>query len=237
SPVSYKNYPASKGFDLSKDIQNGLKDQYKGPNPRRYMWAYSQAIYHANKAKHPYIHLMDGGLADNIGVRYITDNFNRSSGFLYARKTAINELVIIISNAKTQPALSFDENETPPNLIDVAYKTATVSMDNYSFEAIQLISDILRVSERAAQEILHCQSVIDEHCASGYELPKMGHAFEVTLVEVNFLNVDDSEKRRRLLSLPTSFKLSKHQVDELISVGGELLDQSKPFNELITRIE
>jgi len=236
SPVSYKNYPASKGFELNKDIENGLKDQYNGPDPRRYMWAYNQSIYHTDKAKHPYIHLMDGGLSDNIGVRYIADNFNHSSGFLFPRKTAINELIIIIANAKTQPPESFDEDASPPHLIDVAYKTATVSMDNYSFESIQLISDILKVSERAAKEILDCQAVIDAKCNSGYKLPRMGHGFKVTLVEVNFLNVKDPAKRERLLRLPTSFNLSKEQVDELIGVGEELLGQSKAFNELLTRI-
>ena len=56
SPVTYKTYPASKGFDLNRDIKNGLKDQYNGPDPRRYMWAYNQSIYHTNKAKHLYVH-------------------------------------------------------------------------------------------------------------------------------------------------------------------------------------
>lgn len=237
SPVSYKNHSSSKGFDLSKDIKNGLKDQYNGPNPRRYVWAYNRAMYHTDKENHPYVHLMDGGLADNIGLRYIADNFNRSSGFLFPRKTAINELVVIISNAKTKPPKSLDKEESPPNLVDVAFKTATVSMDNYSFETIQLISDLLKISERAAQEIVHCQAVIDEHCSSGYKLPKMGHHFKVTVVEVNFLNVKDPAKRQRLLSLPTSFGLSEQQVDELIGVGGELLDQSKAFNELLKRIK
>ena len=237
SPVSYKNYPVSQGFELDKDVSNGLKDKYNGPNPRRYMWAYNKSLYHVDKAKHPYVHLMDGGLSDNIGVRYIADNFNHTSGFLFQRKTAIDELVIIVVNAKTQPPEHLDEDESPPNLIDVAYKTATVSMDNYSFETIQMVSDILNVSSRAAQEILHCQAVIDEHCSSGYQLPKMGHNYNVTVVEVNFLNVSDPIKRQRLLSLPTSFSLEKPQVDELISVGGELLEQSKAFNDLVERIE
>jgi len=110
-------------------------------------------------------------------------------------------------------------------------------MDNYSFESIQLISDILEESERDAQWILNCQEVIDEHCKSGYKLPKMGHHFKVTVVEVNFLNIQDVERRQRLLNLPTSFKLSKEEVDELISVGGELLMQSEAFNELLKRIQ
>lgn len=236
SPVSFKNYPASRGFELNKDIRNGLKDEYNGPNPRRYLWAYNQSLYHADKAEHPYLHLMDGGLSDNIGVRYIADNFNHSSGFLYQRKTAIKELVVIVVNARTQPPEHLDEDESPPNLIDVAYKTATVSMDNYSFETIQMISDILNISRRAAEEILHCQAVIDQHCSSGYQLPKMGHQYHVTVVEINFLNVKDPQERQRLLSLPTSFSLTRPQVDELISVGGELLEQSKAFNDLVARI-
>jgi predicted acylesterase/phospholipase RssA len=237
SPVSYKNYPPSSGFELSLDIRHGLADQYNGPNPRRYIWAYNQSIYHNDKAKHPYLHLMDGGLSDNIGVRYIADNFNRSSGFLFVRKTAIQELILIVVNAKTQPPEHLDEDESPPDLFDVAYKTATISMDNYSFDSIQMVSDILKVSERDAQAILDCQAVIDAECTSGYQIPRMGHAFKVTVVEINFLNVQDPVQRERLLSLPTSFRLEPGQVDELISVGGELLEQSQAYNNLLTRIQ
>lgn len=236
SPVSYQNYPASEGFELDSDVGNGLKDGYNGPNPRRYLWAYNQALYHTDKAAHPYLHLMDGGLSDNIGIRYIAENFSRTSGFLSQRKTAIKELVVIIVNAKTEPPEHLDLHESPPHLIDVAYKTSTVSMDNYSFETIQMVSDMLDISQRAAQEILQCQAILDRHCGSGYQLAKMGHQFNVTVVEVNFLNVAEVEKRQRLLSLPTSFALSKAQVDELIEVGGELLAQSKAFKDLLARI-
>ncbi|MGD9162929.1 MAG: patatin-like phospholipase family protein [Desulfobacteraceae bacterium] len=236
SPISYKNYPASKGFELNKDITNGLKDKYNGPNPRRYMWALNRSIYHTDKEDHPYMHLMDGGLADNIGVRYFSDNFKRSSGFLSQRKSSIDELVIIISNAKTQPQETLDKKESPPDLIDVAFKTSTVSMDNYSFESIQLVSDLLEESELNARIILQCQDILDAHCDSGYKLPKMGHNFKVTVIEVNFLNIKDPVQRQRLLNMPTSFKLTEAQVDELIDAGGELLEQSKAFNELVERI-
>ena len=100
-----------------------------------------------------------------------------------------------------------------------------------------MIRDIFKTSERAAQSILDCQAVINEQCNSEYQFPKMGHNFKVTVVEVNFLNIKNPTKRDRLLSLPTSFKLSKPQVDELISVGGELLDQSEAFNTLKARLQ
>jgi len=110
-------------------------------------------------------------------------------------------------------------------------------MDNYSFESVQMISEIFKVSQRAAQSILEYQAVLDKQCNSEYKLPILGHDFKVTVIEVNFLNIKDPTKRDRFLNLPTSFKLSRPQVDELISVGGELLEQSKAFNTLKTRLQ
>lgn len=237
SPVSYNNYPSPNGFTLNEDITFGLEDGYNGRNPRRYMWAYNQSIYHNAKSEHPYLHLMDGGLSDNIGMRYLADSFKRSSGFLFRRKSKIDELVIIIANAKTGPPESLDKSETPPDLLNVAYKTATISMDNYSFESVQMVSEILNVSAKSALRILKCQAIVDEHCTSGYQLPKSAHHFKVTVVEVNFLNIKNDAQRERMLALPTTFSLEKQQVDELIRVGGNLLEQSQAFNNLISRIQ
>lgn len=237
SPVSYRNFPASSGFELSRDMRNGLDDGYGGANPRRFLWAHNRAIYHRDKAGHPYVHMMDGGLSDNIGARYLADNFSRSSGFLFQRKSAIGELILIIVNAKTQPPETLDQDETPPDLLDVAFKTATVSMDNYSFETIAVVSDMLNVSARNARIILDCQAVIDRQCSSGFKLPQPGHRFNVTVVEINFLNLEDPDRRREMLSLPTSFKLSKAQVDALIRTGQELLEQSPAFEQVVRRLQ
>lgn len=237
SPVSFKNYPASAGFELSLDMRNALRDGYSGPNPRRYLWAQNQAIYHTDKSAHRYLHLMDGGLSDNIGARFIADNFSRSSGFLFQRKSAIDELILIVVNAKTQPPESLDRSETPPDLFDVAYKTATVSMDNYSFETIDLVRDMFDLSARNARMILDCQAVIDRQCTSGFRLPPPGHQFDVTVVEVNFLNIADPARRRQMLDLPTNFNLTRAQVDELIRVGQELLEQSPAFRRVVERLQ
>ena len=152
-------------------------------------------------------------------------------------------MVIVIANAKTQPPESLDEKESPPSLTDVIYKTATISMDNYSLESVQVLSNLLKISERAARNILECQNIINQQCSSGFTLPPSGHNYKVTVVEVNFLNIKDNPdekgdvRRQRLLGMPTSFKLEKDQVDELIAVGGELLEQSAAFQKLLSRIQ
>ena len=67
SPITLKNYPHTQ-FQLPKDYELGLKDY--PDNRRRYFWARNRAMY-INDAALPYVHLMDGGLADNIGLRPI----------------------------------------------------------------------------------------------------------------------------------------------------------------------
>jgi hypothetical protein len=56
------------------------------------------------------------------------------------------------------------------------------------------------------------------------------------VVEINFLQVNDPERRERLLALPTTFSLQRDQVKELIAVGGELLEQSKDFQDLLEEL-
>ena len=79
SPVTLKNYPHAKDFTLPRDVREGLNDYET--NRRRYYWARNRALY-LDDVSRPYLHLMDGGLADNIGLRPIEAAYRRSSGFI-----------------------------------------------------------------------------------------------------------------------------------------------------------
>lgn len=133
SPISMWNHPYPPGYEIPQDIRNALKDYYV--NPRRYTWARARMTL-ADKSGHPYVHLMDGGLADNLGLRAVADEYRR--GFIRERVSGkIDRLVIIVVNSKNNPAEGLDQKESPPGLKDVAYKTATISMDNYTFETVE----------------------------------------------------------------------------------------------------
>lgn len=235
SPVSLVNHPNPKGYELPLDVKNGLQDF--GINDRRYFWAREIAEYQQNKKEHPFLHLMDGGLADNIGLRFIADEFARASGILAQRKSQMEHLVVIVVNAKTRPPEGLDKEESPPGITDVAYKTATVSMDNYSFETVQVTKDLLLESEKSRKTLEACQDVIDRHCAGGYELPSLGHSYDVHFVDLNFLKVKDPELRDRLLSLPTTFSLKPGEVKMLVQTGVRLIEESKELEELISSLQ
>ena len=65
SPLTLENYQPLPGFPVPTDYETGLRDYYN--NRRRYYYSEDQLNYVITP--HPYVHLMDGGLADNLGLR------------------------------------------------------------------------------------------------------------------------------------------------------------------------
>lgn len=56
---------------------------------------------------------------------------------------------------------------------------------------------------------------------------------KICVVEVGFAAIAEPERRRRFLSLPTTFALPRPAVDDLIRMGAELLDRSPDFQRLL----
>jgi predicted acylesterase/phospholipase RssA len=232
SPVSLWNYPSPAGYSLPEEYRNALQDY--GLNRRRFHWARNQTLY-LDKASRPYLHLMDGGLADNIGLRAIENAYRRSNGFIrkLLNEGQIEKLVIIVVNARTESQEALSQRERPPGLLTVGYKTATIGLDNYSFETVELMKELVEERRKAQREIEACQRLLDQRCPGGPRLPTFPVVIDPYVVEVNFEAIPEPERRRFFLDLPTSFALAPDQVQALIDVGQELLDRSAEFRRLL----
>lgn len=226
SPITLKNYPHAQ-FQLPKDYEEGLKD-YPG-NRRRYFWARNRAMY-VNDVDLPYVHLMDGGLADNIGLRPIEAAHQRSSGFIRKlfNQGEIEKFVLIVVNARTSDKDTMSQDESPPGVLTVASKTATVAMEHYSVETIEAVKDLRDARVKAQKNITACQKKLDQ-CPGTPQLPKFPTEIDPYVIEVDFEAISDPDRRKYFLSLPTSFALEKDQVQALIDVGPQLLNKSPDF--------
>lgn len=233
SPITLKNYPHT-GFTLPKDYEGGLEDY--DTNRRRYYWAKNRMIYMDDR-KLPYLHLMDGGLGDNIGLRPIEAAYQRTSGFIrkMLNDGKIEKFVVIVVNARTIEKDEISEDESAPGLLTVAAKTATIAMDNYSVETIEAIKELRNERVRAQKNIAACQKRLDQ-CPNAPPLPKLAADIDSYVIEVNFEALKDPRRRDYFLSLPTSFSLTNEQVEKLIEVGPELLQDSPSYQEFLQSV-
>lgn len=234
SPITLKNYPHAQGFSTPKDIEKGL-DNYDY-NRRLWHWAFHANEY-LNKHEHPYVHLMDGGLSDNIGMRIIENVYRRSGGFIRQRvnsgnkKSGIKKLVFIVANARTDNLDNISKSDVPPEIAEVGFKTATISLDNYSFETIESMRDLFTQRKQTQETLAQCNDKLKQ-CPSVNPFPQLSGEIEPVFIDLSFETYPDPTIRKELLKLPTSFSLSKKAVDKVIHAGSELLENSSGFRDL-----
>jgi NTE family protein len=176
-----------------------------------------------------YIHLLDGGLADNIGlrpmIRSLTSTAADFSLQLLIGSGRIRHVVFIVVNAKTQHDPEIERSPSPPGLVKVFQAVTGKPMGNYSRESIYRL-------HAAAHEMNEARS---KSAHSG--TPVLGVFPTVTAVEVSFDAIADSLTRHKYLNLPTSFRLPTATVDSLIAVGGCLLRESPKWIDFVRELK
>ena len=50
----------------------------------------------------------------------------------------------IVINSKADNPAKIDKKESPPGLMTAGFKTATLSLDNYSFETVKMFKEMMR---------------------------------------------------------------------------------------------
>ena len=112
-------------------------------------WREMQEFQHS--AKRPYIHLVDGGLSDNLGMRAVLEAIEQleiaKSAGRATRFDRVRRIVFIVVNSLSLPKTDWDRRENPPNDVVILLKATGVPIDRYSYEAIELLRDtVLRWS-------------------------------------------------------------------------------------------
>ena len=243
SPLTVQNHstePPCTAFTPPTWLRNALDSSEQ---PRRVTLARNLMSYRAQAKERPWVHLLDGGLADNIGLRgpYIALSGQDSAWSVYSKINAgrVKRVLVITANARTRSDPDWDAHRSPPGLAGVLGLVTTGPMGNFSFETVQLVADHFARLQADLDDYNACESIGKRQC-DGFRMPFEPSAPSVAFhaVELAFANLPDteSELRRCLEGLATSFSLPAAQVDLLREVAQRLLMQSKPFQEAMKGI-
>jgi len=190
---------------------------------------------YADSVHRPYVHLVDGGVSDNVGMRGVLDALQ----FLEALHTAglptrldhVKRIIVFVVNSLSSPPIDWDASEQGPGLVDVLLKSTGVPIDHYSFEAVEQLKDIAARWQmgRHVRDLARCSTSKDSPVCAAIRPPQA----EIYSIDVSFAAVPDKAERDYLNLQPTSFVLPAEAVDRLRAAAGTAILASPDFQRLL----
>ena len=173
-------------------------------------------LLYSDAARRPYIHLLDGGLADNLGLNSLLTALDLVGGWDPLLRdgragAAPRHIAIIVVNAATEPETEWSRKQDTPGLRNVA--------SALSRNAINHTSHVLLARLR--------ESLAAWQAAAGPDQPR------VHLIAIGFDQLASPEERAFCNQIPTRFNLPDATVDRLVAIGGQLLRESPEFQSVL----
>jgi NTE family protein len=215
TPITLENFG---GCDISDHPLMKIENSPAEGNARRDMLL-ERAESYADKEQRPYIHLVDGGISDNLGIRTAYDRVQGTggaSGFVNRWGSVPKNIAFIIVNAETDPVNPMDRIASPPSSKEVLGAVTNTQIARYNIESRALMEESVR---KWAEELSSQQNEVN-----------------VFLIYLDFDSIMDMDKRRYFNSMATSFSLPNDEVDSLIAAGHELLQGSPEFQAFVAAI-
>jgi NTE family protein len=227
SPITMRNYAGTCAYKIPEGFEGVLAGQTKS---ERQLFLANNIVPFFDSQKKPYIHLVDGGVADNLGVRAILDRvLLRGSIWDTIKGTPmenVHKFALIVVNAETQPDTKWDRSENIPALGAMMSAYSSIAIERYNEETIALIKE----SARSWADEIKAQ-----RCKGGALSTAPGSCGDIQfyVVEVKFDALKDEGERMHFKRLPTAFKMPAEEVDKLRDVAHRLLDESEEFQRLL----
>jgi NTE family protein len=239
SPLTINNYGGSCG----KMLPLWFTPFINTPNPPRPAARTLERINELNNLMNggdPYLHLVDGGISDNLGLRGGVEVFNWMEALREGGHTTpldhVNQIIMMVVNSMSIPKNDWNKSEDPPGTIPILIKAAGVPIDRYSSEQIEHLRDIeARWSMmRSIRDLPAVKRIKPKDSNDALNAIRKVPNARLYVVNVSFAGVPDAEERDYLNELPTSFVLSDEAVDRLRIAGGTALLNSPDFQQLLS---
>jgi NTE family protein len=218
SPMTLKNFNAEcpQPVALLPPAANDYRMRLLRDSQRSYLDA----------AARPYIHLVDGGLADNLGLRSLLDRSQADGGLRGSVRnvssTKIQKLVVIAVNAERDPSERIDASDQVPSTVQVLDALLFGTGARATQETLGLLKDTAQAWRRELSRTV----------PAGGDDPFAPDA-QIHVINVNLRDASDDAWRRVLLHIPTAFSVAPAEVSSLIDAGRSILRESSEFKALV----
>ena len=238
SPVTLNNY----GGTCNWTIPAWLKPFSDADNPSRpaarLMRTVASEQAYADGANRPYLHLVDGGVSDNVGMRNVLDSLEMLEALydtgIPTPLDKVRRIIVFVVNSVSTPKTNWDKYEEPPGTVDILLKAAGTPIDHNSWEAIELLKDT--AARWRTARLIKNSAAMKNNKDPAIDAAIRAPMANIYTIDVSFHSLDDSGERDYLNQLPTSFVLDDEAVDRLRAAAGKIIANSPAFKRLQTEV-
>ena len=226
--ITIRNYAGSCEYRMPDWVRAALAEPDR--TTRRYRVAAQYAKYLDRETK-PYVHLYDGGVSDNLGVRPFLSRLAMMGDAWELIKNRglenMHRMLMIVVNSQTELEPKYDRKENSLGLMETILSSSSIPLNEYTFESMTLLRrlsadiDAQIAKGRCAERAANSESTVGCDDMRTY------------VVEVSFDGLSDETERLLLKHLPTSFRLAPEEVDTLRDAARKILQNSAEFQRFL----
>ena len=176
---------------------------------------------YADKQERQYIHLVDGGITDNLGLLAIYEMVEVAGGakafmnFIGGKPSP--NFVVISVNASTKPTAIMELSNEIPSLEDTINAITDTQLHRTNTNTLGVFKNSIK---KWSEELSTADKPVEPY-----------------FIEIDFKGITEAKRRLLFNQIPVSFSLQKEQVDDLIKVGRELLLTNPEFKRFIENMK
>ena len=219
SPLTLNNNSGNCGYTVPARFQAASNHDADALQQKTRREMLHNAYYADSKAR-PFLHLVDGGLTDNLGLRSLLDRqeiYPNSSLQAMLEAKNINRVIVVSVNAQNQLDSTIDQSAKVPGLYDVLGAIINVPIDQNSQESLRRI--------RAVADQWNSQAG-----------SRRGQPISLHFVSLSLRDLPDSTLRKNVLNISTSFYLPREDINNLKEAARVLMRQSPEYARVLAAL-
>ena len=162
---------------------------------------------HGKTVASSYVHLLDGGLSDNTGVRTAVENIAARGGLMHSTRltgfSGVRKRVFIVVNAQANPEDPGDESPSTPGLLRQLRSAVDVPIDHHSRGSLELLGEAL----------VHWKEELRLAPDKAFSDDLISRSADFRVIEVSIMKARKTALSDAVKAVPTAMRISAADVD------------------------
>ena len=171
SPLRLEYFP---GTAMTQAIDHVRRNSIGPMESRREQWANSLLTltesdgtrdFPIDEKNHRFLFLLDGGMADNLGLTYFIDAYRHGVIRRKIEDGAIDKLVVIVVDAGTDPPTDLESRAFAPSVFRIGERVVTGTVRNHSAVLTGIVRYALQeAGPRISEGYTKCRDAMRDNC-------------------------------------------------------------------------